>query len=115
MRSLIRFSLVLSVAFLGLTQTDAQATTGSQTGTIVGIVLDAAGAPVPDALVEIELRTANGRTYTVRGRTNGRGYFGFRHVPEGHGVAKAGKRGVGRGRSAIRVKGGHRTRVRIDI
>jgi protocatechuate 3,4-dioxygenase beta subunit len=115
MRSLISLFLVVSVAFLGLAQTDANAASRHNTGSVVGIVVDSAGNPIEGARVEMEIQTANGHKFQARTHTDRNGHYGFRHVPEGRGQIRANKRGVGRGHARFGVRAGHTTRVKITL
>ncbi|MBC8405605.1 MAG: carboxypeptidase regulatory-like domain-containing protein [Planctomycetes bacterium] len=115
MTSIIRFFLVLSVAFLALPQSDAQAASAHRTGSLAGIVLDASGNAVADAHVQVEIHTPNGHVFNARMRTDRNGHFHLRQVPVGRGVVKAAKRGVGQGRTRISVKAGKTTRTRVSL
>ena len=115
MKNLIRLFLVLAVATLALPTTEAQAAAHHPTGAIAGKVLDSAGNAVKGATVVIEITDRHGNVFTARMKTDRHGKFGMRKVPVGRGTVKAHKRGVGHGKTRVRVEKDKLTRVKIKF
>ena len=110
-----KYLLLVVLAVAGLALAPSLDAAGSHHGALGGMVVDAAGNPVPGAVVEVEVHTPSGHTFHARTHSDPRGRFIFRHVPAGPGVVKAHKRGVGRGRVRGQVIAGQLVRARIGL
>ncbi len=104
--------LVLALAVVATPSLDA---TALNTGGLTGVVVDTSGNPVPRAAVRVEIMTPSGQVFTARTETDRRGHFGFRRLPAGPGVVKAGKRGVGRGAVRGQIIAGQVVQARIVL
>lgn len=114
MRILLTLALLFSASFV-LQADTLTAATAAAPGQIVGRVVDANGAAVADAKVQIEMTHRSGRTFKLNTSTDRRGHFRFDRVPESRGVIRAGKRGVGRDRERVGVRSGQTTRVGLEL
>ena len=80
MRTLLTLCLLFSAPLLMPSNTVVAASAAHSPGMMVGRVVDANGAPVADARVQIEMTLRSGRTYMLETSTNRRGVFGFEEV-----------------------------------
>lgn len=108
------FLLIAVLAVLGLCVAPAVATSAA-VGAVSGVVVDHAGNAVPGAHVAIRIQDINGHVFDARTLSDRHGHFTFRPVPAGHGAVGARARGVGQGRTPVRVLPGQETRVRIVL
>ena len=110
----MKIALLLAAVLVsaGFAISTADASDDRRHGSVAGIVTTGDGRPVPGATVVLHRR---GSDRVLRTHTNREGKFGFRHVPAGHYVIGAKKRGVGADRERIRVRPGHTTRVRLHL
>ena len=81
MRTLLTLCLLFSAPLLMPSNTVVAASAAHSPGMMVGRVVDANGAPVADARVQIEMTLRSGRTYMLETSTNRRGVFGFDRLP----------------------------------
>lgn len=107
----LALTLLSSTAPAGL----ASDQTAGTTGTVVGTVLTPAGHAVPNAQVLLDVQLPSGRTYSARTQTDAHGHFGFRDVPPGHGLIRAGHPRGGRGHARVDVQAGVTSRVQIVL
>ncbi len=110
-----KFLILFLAATLAVIAAPSLDATASNTGGLAGIVVDTAGNPVPRAAVRVEIMTPSGQVFTARTETDRQGHFGFRRLPAGPGVVKAGKRGVGRGAVRGAIIPGQVVRARIVL
>lgn len=103
--------VLLSVVLVAATFHSTADASSSRAGSIAGVCVDRAGAPVARATVE--LTDSRGNTWTTT--TDARGHFGFRMLRPGRYLVEGHKRGVGSDRDAVRVTSGTTTRVRLIL
>ncbi len=111
-RSILLIVVLAAFVAIGFTSQNAYAQ-----GAITGVVYDADGNVVAGAMVNIiaEDRVRGERPFRAQYETGENGVFGWREVPQGAYILRAGAREVGMTTMRVGVRDGHVVRLEVVI